>query len=73
MDKNILKFDVKNFSFFTILSILFLLAGLLMLISWRLTYGFWYDIGIYALTIVFIIPGIVGILWSLMFEKEEED
>jgi hypothetical protein len=64
--------DIKNFNIYTILSILFLLAGLFYYIYWGTRYGIWYDIGIYSITIVMIIPGVVGILLSLR-EKEEED
>lgn len=70
--KYIPKFNIKNFNIYTVLSILFLLAGLLHYIYWGTRYGVWDDIGIYSITIVLIIPGIVGILLSLM-EQEEED
>ena len=66
-----LKLNMKNFNVYTILSILFLLGCLLFWISWGITYGVWYDIGIYSVTIVFVVAGIVGIIISLM-EKEEE-
>ncbi len=70
--KYIPKFNIKNFNIYTVLSILFLLAGLLHYIYWGTRYGVWDDIGIYSITIVLITPGIVGILLSLM-EKGEED
>jgi hypothetical protein len=66
------RIDIKNFNLLTIFSILVLLAGLLIYIYWGTRYGIWYDIGIYSLTIVFVIPGIIGILLSLM-EKEETE
>ena len=67
------RIDVKNFNLLTIFSILVLLAGLLIYIYWGTRYGVWYDIGIYSLTIVFVIPGIIGILLSLMKKDEAED
>jgi hypothetical protein len=67
------RIDVKNFNLLTIFSILVLLAGLLIYIYWGIRYGVWYDIGIYSLTIVFVIPGIIGILLSLMKKEEAED
>ena len=70
--KNILKIDLKNFNLFTIFSILVLLAGIFHYIYWGIRYGEWADIGIYSLTIVLVIPGIIGIILSLM-EKNEED
>jgi hypothetical protein len=69
--KNMLKINVKNFNMYTIISILFILAGLLLWISWGIRYGIWYDIGIYSLTIVLVLPGTIGTIISLM-EKEEE-
>jgi hypothetical protein len=56
---------------YTIISILFILAGLLLWISWGIISGIWYDIGIYSITIVLVLPGIIGTIISLM-EKEEE-
>jgi hypothetical protein len=66
-----LKINVKNFNMYTIISILFILAGLLLWISWGIIYGIWYDIGIYSITIVLVLPGTIGTIISLM-EKEEE-
>ncbi len=70
--KNMFNINFKNFNLFTVLSILCLLAGILFWIYWGLRYGIWYDIGIYSITIVLVIPGVIGFLLSLM-EKEEED
>jgi len=72
MIKDMFKINIKNFNIFTVVSILSLLAGLLLWISWGIRYNIWYDIGIYSITIVFVIAGIIGIILSLM-EKEEED
>ena len=66
----LIKLNRKNFNEYTILSILFLLGGLIHYIYWGVRYGVWYDIGIYSITIVLIIPGIIGIIISLM-ENEE--
>ena len=70
--KNMFKINLKNFNLFTALSILCLLAGIFFWIYWGLRYGIWYDIGIYSITIVLVVPGVIGFLLSLM-EKEEED
>jgi uncharacterized ion transporter superfamily protein YfcC len=67
------KIDIKNFNFYTILSILFLLAGIFIWIYWGTRYGVWYDIGIYSLVIVMVLPGIIGILLSLIEKEEIED
>jgi uncharacterized membrane protein (DUF373 family) len=66
-----IKIDKKNFNFYTILSILFLIAGIGIWLFWIIKYGVIYDIGIYSLAIVFIIPGILGFFLSLMDKKED--
>jgi len=68
-----IKLNLKNFNFYTILSILFLLAGLLFYIYWGTRYGVWYDIGIYSIVIVLVIAGIIGILLTLMEKEETQD
>jgi len=72
MIRDMFKINIKNFNIFTVVSILCLLAGFFHWIYWGLRYNVWYDIGIYSITIVLVIAGIIGILLSLM-EKEEED
>ena len=67
-----LKLNFKNFNTWTIVSILFILGGLLFWISWGLRYVVWTDIGTYSLTIVLVLPGIIGFIISLM-ETEEID
>jgi len=68
--KDMFKINIKNFNIYTVLSILFLLGGIFHYIYWGTRYGVWYDIGIYSITIVLVLPGIVGIFLSLM-EKED--
>jgi hypothetical protein len=70
MFKDMLKISIKNFNIYTVLSLLFLLAGMALWISWGVRYGVWIDIGIYSITIVFVLSGIIGIVISLM-EKTE--
>ena len=67
------KINIRNFNVYTILSILILLVGILIYIYWGIYYDVWYDVGIYSLTIVFIIPGIIGFMLSLMKKEEIED
>ena len=62
---------MKNFSWKTILSLLFLFAGIILYITWGVAYGVWTDIGIYSITIVFVLAGIFGTILSLLEEKEE--
>ncbi len=62
--------DTENFSIFTIISLLFLIAGIVFYIYWGSRYGVWIDSGIYSITIVFVLSGILGTLLSL-YEKPE--
>ena len=71
MMRYIPKINFKNFNMYTILSILFLLAGLIFWITWGLRYDVWTDIGIYSITVVLVIPGIIGIILSLMDKTED--
>jgi hypothetical protein len=52
-------------------SLLILLSGIGFYIYWGVRFGVWYDIGIYSITSVLVVSGIVGILLSL-YEKTEE-
>ena len=65
-----LNLNFKNYNIWTIISIIFILAGLLHWIYWGSRYGVWTDIGIYAITIVLVLPGIVGLIITLMETKE---
>jgi len=71
--KNRFGISLKNFNLFTILSILLIIAGLAHYIYWGTRYNVWTDIGIYSLTIVLVLPGIIGIFLTLMDKKEEKD
>lgn len=73
MTQKRLNISLKNFSFFTVLSLLMLLAGIIHYIYWGSRYNVWDDIGIYALTIVLVLPGIIGLIISLMDKTEEKD
>lgn len=71
--KKMFRINLRNFNFFTLLSILLIIAGLAHYIYWGTRYGVWTDIGIYSITVVLVIPGIIGIILTLMDKKEEED
>jgi len=66
-----IKFNLKNFNIYTILSILMLLGGILFYIYWGTRYNIWYNIGIYSITIVLVLPGIFGLILTLMETKKE--
>jgi len=63
--------DIKQFNEWTILSLIFIIAGLIFWISWGITYGIWADIGVYSLTIVMVLSGLFGLILSLMPSKKE--
>jgi len=67
---NMMKINIKKFNVFTLISLLLLISGIGLYIYWGVRFGVWYDIGIYSVTSVFVISGIVGILLSL-YEKTE--
>jgi len=71
--KNRFGFSLSNFNFYTVLSILLIIAGLAHYIYWGVRYGVWLDIGIYSITIVLVLPGLIGFFLSLMDKKEEKD
>ena len=67
------KINLKKFNLYTVLSILLLLAGISHYIYWGSRYGVWYDIGIYSITIVLVLAGILGILITLIEGENKED
>ena len=67
------KISLKNFSFFTIVGVLLIIAGLGLWISWGTRYDVWYDIGIYSITIFLVLAGLIGTIISLLPKEEEED
>jgi len=68
-----IKLNRKKFNKYTVLSILFILAGLFHYIYWGTRYGIWYDIGIYSITIVLVLPGIIGIILTLIEKKQKQE
>ena len=73
MKLNMIKINRKKFNIFTLISLLFLLAGVLFYISWVIRFpNAWADIGIYSFTIIFVLAGLLGILITL-YESPDED
>jgi hypothetical protein len=68
-----MKLDIKNINAYTIFALIVLIAGFLFYISWGLRYGVWYDVGIYSITIVLVLGGLLGAILSLSMEKTEEN
>jgi hypothetical protein len=68
-----MKPSLKNINAYTIVALIVLIAGILLYISWGLRYTVWADIGIYSITIVLVLGGLLGAILSLTFEKTEEE
>ena len=66
-----MKINIKKFNVFALVSLLLLISGVGFYLYWGMRFSVWYDIGIYSITSVLVISGIVGILLSL-YEKTEE-
>jgi hypothetical protein len=65
--------SIRNFNAYTIVTLIILIAGLLFYIGWGLRYNVWVDVGIYSLTIVLVLTGLLGTILSLTLEKSEEE
>ena len=68
-----MELSIKNFNAYTIAALIVLIGGLLFYISWGLRYGVWADVGIYSITIILVISGLLGTILSLTMEKAEEE
>ncbi len=68
-----MELSMKNFNAYTIVALIVLIAGLLLYITWGLRYGVWVDIGIYSITIVLVLGGLLGTIVSLSMERTEEE
>ncbi len=65
-----IKINMKNLNIFTILSLMLLLLGIVFYIGWGLRFGVWADVGIYSVTIFFVLCGILGTVLTL-YEKSD--
>jgi len=68
-----MKPSLKNINAYTIVSLIILIAGLLLYVTWGLRYNVWADVGIYSITIVLVLGGLLGAILSLTFEKTEDE
>jgi hypothetical protein len=68
-----MELNTKNINAYTIFALIVLIVGILFYISWGLRYGVWADIGIYSITIVLVLGGLLGTILSLTMEKTEEN
>ncbi|HWR27629.1 MAG TPA: hypothetical protein VN377_04245 [Candidatus Thermoplasmatota archaeon] len=67
-----MKPSLKNINAYTIVALIVLIAGLLLYITWGLRYNVWADIGIYSITIVLVLGGLLGAILSLTYERIED-
>ena len=68
-----MKPSLKNINAYTIVALIVLIAGLLLYITWGLRYNVWVDIGIYSITIILVLGGLLGMILSLTFEKTKDE
>jgi hypothetical protein len=68
-----MQLSIKNFSAYTVFALLVLLGGILLWITWGIQYGVWSDIGIYSITIILVLGGLLGTIISLSIEKTKEE
>ena len=68
-----MKPSLKNINAYTIATLIILIVGLLFYVSWGLRYNVWVDIGIYSITIILVLSGLLGAILSLTFDKTEEE
>ena len=66
-----IKLDLKKLNIYTIISLIFLLAGILFYVYWGIRFGVWYDVGIYSITIVFVLGGLLGTIVTLMETSQD--
>jgi hypothetical protein len=58
---------------YTIFSLIILIGGIAFYIIWGLRYkDAWTDIGIYSITSVLVLGGLIGFILSLSLERKEE-
>jgi len=68
-----MKPSLKNINAYTIATLSILIVGLLFYVSWGLRYNVWVDIGIYSITIILVLSGLLGAILSLTFDKTEKE
>ena len=67
-----IKLDMKNMNVFTIISFLMFLAGILFYIYWGMRFGVWADVGIYSVTVFFVLSGILGMVLTLYQQSDKQ-
>ena len=67
-----MELHLKNFNIYSILALLMIIGGIVFYFIWGMRYNVWTDIGIYSITSVLLLAGIIGFILSLSLEAKEE-
>lgn len=67
-----MELHLKNFNVFSILALLMIIGGVVFYVLWGMRYNVWTDIGIYSITSVLVLGGLIGFILSLSLETKEE-
>jgi uncharacterized membrane protein len=67
-----MELHLRNFNMYTILSLIFLIAGIALYFVWGMEYNVWADIGIYSITSILVLAGLIGFILSLSLENKED-
>ena len=67
-----MELHLKNFNILSILALLMIIGGIVLYFIWGIRYNVWADIGIYSITSVLVLAGIIGFILSLSLELKEE-
>jgi hypothetical protein len=67
-----MELHLKNFNIYSILALLMIIGGIIFYVIWGMRYNVWTDIGIYSITSVLLLAGLLGFILSLSLEATEE-
>ncbi|HVQ01187.1 MAG TPA: hypothetical protein VMT57_06700 [Candidatus Thermoplasmatota archaeon] len=68
-----MELHLKNFNVYSLLALLMLIGGIVFYIIWGIRYNVWADIGIYSITSVLVLAGLIGLIISLSMERTVEE
>jgi len=67
-----MELHLKNFNIYSILALLMIIGGIVFYFIWGMRYNVWADIGIYSITSVLVLAGLIGFILSLSLENKEK-
>jgi len=68
-----MELHLKNFNVYSLLALLMLIGGIVFYIIWGIRYNVWADIGIYSITSLLVLAGLIGLIISLSVERTVEE